>query len=251
MKKKIVKPFYSDDEQICRVWDVEEIKKLMAKRTYYHANDMRREELNELWVKTPKNRKTASIGTNWGWYVGFDEVSNYYVVNHAEKLQKKLDEYCAANADIQNIRDNLGYGSMQIQPLSTAFVKLAEDGKTARGIWYSIGMETVGNADGTGKADWVCQKIAADFAKEGEEWKIWHIVFGMDLTTEAGVGYHSVTTLKDWQDAFEAGDPTVKMLAHDTRFNWSDDWPPVPEPYVSYDAEDTSYAPTGHPEYEG
>ena len=242
------KPFYTDDEQIRRVWDIEEIKKLMAKRAFYHANDMRREELDNLWVQDPKNRAEASLGLNWGWYVGFDEISNYYAVRHMDMRRMKLDEYRAAHPEIADTRDNLGYGSMQVYPLSTAHVKLAGDGRTARGIWYSIGQETVGNADGTGSASWVCQKIAADFIREKDEWKIWHIVFGLDLTTPVGEGYHTTQTLNPWKIEFLSGKPTVEMLAHDTSFNWSDDWPPVPVDYPVYDAQYTSYAPTGYKE---
>ena len=39
---------YTDEELIQRVWDVEEIKKLIHKRVIYIANEMRKEELNDL-----------------------------------------------------------------------------------------------------------------------------------------------------------------------------------------------------------
>ena len=38
---------YTDEELIQRVWDVEEIKKLIHKRVIYIANEMRKEELND------------------------------------------------------------------------------------------------------------------------------------------------------------------------------------------------------------
>ena len=38
-------PKYTDLQMIQRVWDVEEVKKLCAKRCYYLANDWREREL--------------------------------------------------------------------------------------------------------------------------------------------------------------------------------------------------------------
>ena len=58
---------YTDEELIQRVWDVEEIKKLIHKRVIYITNEMRKEELNDLWVQDPNHQKTASFGRNTGW----------------------------------------------------------------------------------------------------------------------------------------------------------------------------------------
>lgn len=66
---------FSDDEQIRRVWDMEEVKDLMARRAYYYMQDMRREELETLWVQKPENRETAVFGSNWGFYLGLDNIS--------------------------------------------------------------------------------------------------------------------------------------------------------------------------------
>ena len=70
---------YTDEELIQRVWDVEEIKKLIHKRVIYITNEMRKEELNDLWVQDPKHQKTASFGRNTGYYTGMDAIRDYYV----------------------------------------------------------------------------------------------------------------------------------------------------------------------------
>lgn len=105
------KQYYSDDERIIRVWDIETVKDLMARRQVMNMNNDRRRELDTLWVTEEKYRRTASLGSNWGYYVGMEEISNYYVAQYTEKLQKALDAKCAANASIRNIRDNFGYGA--------------------------------------------------------------------------------------------------------------------------------------------
>ena len=46
----------------------------------------------------------------------------------------------------------------------------------------------------------------------------------------------------------EFGTPDYVLLTHDARFNWRDDYPWMPEPYVTYD-EKLSYGPKGHPRY--
>ena len=49
-----------------------------------------------------------------------DEISHHYVAEHTDTLQKALDEKCAANATIENIRDNFGYGDLIAHHVSTS-----------------------------------------------------------------------------------------------------------------------------------
>ena len=62
---------YTDEELIQRVWDVEEIKKLIHKRVIYIANEMRKEELNDLWVQIQSTRRQLPLdeiqATTQGW----------------------------------------------------------------------------------------------------------------------------------------------------------------------------------------
>ena len=155
---------YTDDELIRRVWDVEEIKKLVYKRGVYIANDWRKRELDELWVQEPEHQKTASFGKNIGWYVGMDNIRAWYEKKH-------------------------GAGYLAFHPASTGLVELAGDGKTAKALFYSIAQETESNGDGTAKALWMPEKIAFDLVKEGDQWKIWHFVAAVDLVSEAGADY--------------------------------------------------------------
>ena len=56
---------YTDEELIQRVWDVEEIKKLIHKRVIYIANEMRKEELNDLWVQNPESQEDSFLWTKY------------------------------------------------------------------------------------------------------------------------------------------------------------------------------------------
>ena len=46
--------------------------------------------------------------------------------------QKALEEKCAANSQLQNIRDSFGYGDLIAHHVSTPCVVLADDGKDLR-----------------------------------------------------------------------------------------------------------------------
>jgi hypothetical protein len=255
MAQKMKKPFYSDDEKILRVWDIEDIKDLMSRRGFYIANDMRREELNDLWVTTPKYQETASLGSNWGYYVGMDEISNYYVVKHAAERQKLLDAYCAAHPDVENRRENLGYGCMSFHPASTPLVVLSGDGYTARGLWYVIGQESTWRPGGPASCRWFNDKLAADFVKEKGQWRIWHLVIANDINVEAGKNLNEMPTIpapgtNPAEVEFTSSMPTIRMLTHNNAMNWSDNYPPIPRPYFHFDDEN-SYGTEGHPNYEG
>jgi len=254
MAKKDKKPYYTEDERILRVWDIEDIKDLMSRRGFYVANDMRREELNDLWVNTPKYRKTASLGSNWGYYVGMDAISSYYVVKHAEERQKLLDAYCAAHPEVENHLDNLGYGCMGFHPVTTAMVILSGDGCTARGKWYVIGNESTWKPDGPASCHWYNDHLAADFVRENGEWKIWHLVISNDIHVEAGQNLNEMPTIPEpgthpAEVEFLSGKPTIEMLTHNMSLNWADNYPHIPDPYFHFEDE-IGFGPQGHPKYE-
>ena len=247
-KKKILR---SNEERIIRVWDIEQIKDLMSRRTVYDCNGWHQRELEELWVQAPENQKTASFGRNWGYYVGMEEIQRYYVTDYNKKQQQELDAVAAENPAVKD--EALGYGRFMFHPLSTPNVNLAEDGKTAQGTWYSIGADCYPMPDGSGDCMWNCQKICADFVKEPGGWKIWHVVFSNDFMIGTG---HPVSELQTvyirgtGRDEIDFGDPTIPMLAHDPTYSWCDNYPPLNDPYETF-TDEISYGPEGHPKYSG
>lgn len=239
---------YTDEELIRRVWDVEEIKKLIHKRVIYIANEMRKEELENLWVQEPEHKKSASFGRNTGYYVGMDSIYQYYVTHHMEERAKLLEKMHAADSSIEETTENLHLGCLASHPVSTGLVELAGDGKTAKGMWYSIAQETEPNLDGTAKALWMPEKIAVDFVKEGDSWKIWHIVIATDLVSEAGEDYSRQEVYHNYETNpvdVEFGTPDIAKLIHNTDFNWWDNYPPMPEAYDTF-SDAVSYGPEGY-----
>ena len=234
---------FTDEEQILRIWDVEDVKSLMNKRVFLQTADLREEELRTMWVQEPEHQKTASYGSNWGYYVGMDEIRKYYVDSHAAALEEQKKTNGAAEVNM---------GNMYAHPLTTGLVELAEDGKTAKGLWYSIGNEAMAQADGTAHVQWMLGKVAADFVREEDGWKIWHIVISTDVDCQAGHDYGEYPVYEDWsadstnQVRREFGRPTIEMLTHDVTFNWWDNYPPMPPKDYKTFTDDISYGPEGY-----
>ena len=225
---------YDEKNTMWRVWAVEQIKDLMSRRAMYSANEERERELDELWVSQPAHQATASFGRNYGYYVGLDAIRSYYVDAH----QKRID---ALN----------GVGYMECHAVSSPYVELAEDGQSARGLWYSIGQETYPDENGHVRGLWVNDKIAADFLLEEDGWKIWHLVLSNDVWHPAGVPMMAMPDKlpqkMDWIRS-EFGTPAVPIQVHDPLYLWSDDYPTMPPHYRTMNAEN-SYGPEGHPNY--
>ena len=146
-----------------------------------------------------------------------------------------------------------GFGRFEFHPLSTPSVFIAEDGKTAKGTWYSIGADCYPNEDGTGNCSWNCGKICADFVKEGDDWKIWHVVFANDFMVQTGTDVgelQSIYIRGTNPDELAFGNPTIPMLAHNPSYTWCDQYPPLSDAYETLTPEN-SYGPEGHPDYKG
>lgn len=245
MKRQV----YTDEELLIRVWDREDIQDIMNLRAYYSANEERCREINELWVTEEKYQKSASFGKNWGFYTGIESIRNYYVVEHQKKMESYLEAYCATRPEIKKEKENLGYGYMTLQPISAPSIQIATDGKTAKGLWYSIGHQEVPQKDSTVQAHWTAMKIAADFVKEEKTgWHIWHLLEISDSYWEPGINYHDeIPVFEDSENdllRIEFGKPDIEIQTHDRQFCWADNYPSMPEPYVTF-TDEISWGPEG------
>ena len=234
---------FTPEQQLARVWDVEAVKTLMYKRMYMQTADLRKDELATIWVSDPANQATASYGSNWGYYVGMDAIRGYYLDAHNAELAAQQQKNGAAEANL---------GNMYIHPLSTGLVELAQDGRTAKGLWYSFGHESKALADGTSDVRWMLGKIAADFIKEADGWKLWHLIVSTDVDCQAGHDWAEYPVYVNWgADSDnpvrkEFGTPTIEMMTHDVTFNWWDDYPGMPPKDYKTFSDSISYGPEGY-----
>ena len=243
------KAFFTDDELVERVWDMEQVKDLMSRHAYCLSGDQRRRELSELWVRKPQNRRTASLGLNNGFYVGMDEISNYYVVQNNELRYEQLKPYCQANPRLEFSNLNLGRGIMNIHTCGTPVYYIAEDGKTARYMCYDVGIYTVGKPDKTASAYFIFGMVYADLLKEDGQWKIWHLVMQHDHSIPAGKNYGEAVPVRlrpgDDPYAEEFGQPTIRRTVYDPFMGWEYMYQDMPRQYYSYN-ELEGYGPEGN-----
>ena len=249
--KRYPLPRKNDEDMIQMVTDIEEVRDLMSLRSYYQALDLRQKEMDELWVSQPLHAAKCSYGSNYGYYYGKSEVQRWYVDEFTAKRKAQLKTYCEKKG-IPEDESLMGAGSMYMCPMSTSIVRIAADGQSAKGIWYSIGQETDLQPDGTAKGLWMYCKVCADFVKEDGKFKIYHIVCANDQNYYAGTSYSPDTYIAPEDDPMcvEFGNPTIKMNVHDSAYNWADNYPPMPEPYDTLTPE-LSYGPEGHPMLKG
>ena len=97
----------------------------------------------------------------WGVYEGYSGLERLYT-----GLLKQL--YCGD-------RDVLRPKVIGSHALNTPVISVAEDGATAKGLWYSPGVITAPDEAGELSSYWTWQKIGCDFIYENDAWKIWHM----------------------------------------------------------------------------
>jgi len=151
----------SVQERLDRLEAIHEIQNLMGKYSYFHTAEMQ-EETVALWAK--KASGIVADVPSFGLYKGHEGIRRLYVGAH------------------QLFGEEGRIGGMHMHTLTTPVIEVAGDGKTARGVWISPGHETSA-IGGQPQAFWAWLKYGADFIKEDEQWKFWHLrVFGIFFT---------------------------------------------------------------------
>jgi hypothetical protein len=207
------------EERIQRLEDIHEIQNLMSRYEYLHTAGLH-EETAELFAKRTPGVRAEVVG--WGVYEGTEGIQKMFVGIH-----KFL------------VGDNIGI--MNVHTLTTPVIELAGDGKTAKGVWISPGVETE-KFKGKPQAHWAWAKYAVDFVKEDGKWKFWHFHVYALLHTP----YE-----KSWVETFDElpFPPFPDELKSDrpTTYWWTyspdavtENVPAPPEPYETFD-EATAY----------
>lgn len=220
-----------------------EVQNTMSKHAYYHAAGLHEDELYDIWVDPDGEYATTAKWSNpMGVWEGWDTIYTAYVLGKLETSQAALDVISSLYPEIENTPENLGIGTeWAMHTQTTPIIEIADDGKTAKGIWYSPGIAygAVIKDDGTVGTSgmWFWEKYGADFVKEDGEWRLWHIQMYYDNTPESwgdegeaiGSGGGSDYSY-DNPDPYEAWSPTTLQRIH----------PQFPEPYSTF-SETFSY----------
>jgi hypothetical protein len=185
----VEKPTISAGERADARWEVQNV---MSKHAYYKQINQHCEELEDIWVKeNGPYDKTATWTSKYGVEVGLAQIKLNYCTACVEDMKKKLEEVSKINPSIKNTPENVGIGYMYFMHTNlTPVIEIAGDGKTAKGIWYSIGLSVTPIFETTGKTTvrtvWQPEKYAVDFVKEDGKWKIWHFINLFEPAMEEG-----------------------------------------------------------------
>lgn len=214
-------------QRIQRVWDIEDCKKLMYKFSFSMANGNPGDTLETLWVQKEENRRTASYGRNWGFFYGYDEVAR--CLKDIMKAPEK--------------------GYMSFTNYATFAIQIARDGKTAYSVWAANPVDTFVQ-DGKTVGWKSSEKIWCNFILEDDEWKIWKLFIGTEMSIRVGdsIADYPCDLEPDAvplprEPQFETA--TIKCEAFTNQLN-SWEFPPLPREYDTYDPS-LSCGPDGHP----
>lgn len=180
----------SDSEKLQRALDYMEIQNVMAKHVYYFNAQKQWEELDAIWAKSVPD---IAYGHNDGFKVGREAVREYYGGMNERQRKKKFEIMSRLYPDIKNIKENEGIGDLVMMPVSTPCIEIAADGKTAKGVWFSNGMNSEIGPDGKPMVFVFWGKFGVDFIKEDGKWKIWHF---------SGLGDIMYRLEQSWVDKF-------------------------------------------------
>jgi hypothetical protein len=166
---------------------------------------------------------SASLGYNSGWYKGISEVRRHLVDDYNARVAGKT-------------------GVSEMDTVTTPLPYVADDGKTARYQGYRIGYTAEGKPDSDDAEIYFdFGLIHADLVKQGEEWRIWHLVLQHDHTVEVGTDYSTVPVkLPFGADPLENrfGTPTQEETVYNPFFGWEYMWDDMPRPHETYSVKE-------------
>ncbi len=221
------KPSYTAEQQAQRWLDRRSIENLMGKRFSLKILKKEGEEFAQLWCKKAKD---PCLGTAKGYYKGYDDIASYF--GAIEALTTERIAYAKAN--YPQVADKAdaelrGVGALSPYTLTTPIVEIAEDGQTAKGLWYIVGADSEMGKNGA-EAAWYRGKLAVDFIKEDGAWKIWHLLEVPDVYCYAGTNWADGMLTPETFAAADTALPAVSAPLDEKASK-----PGVPVPYSSFD----------------
>ena len=172
--------------QMTEFWEsYNEIENIMGKITNLVILRKFDHIMDTFWCKKAPD---PSLGFNNGLYRGYEAISGYIAAikerdavsaKTAQKLHPvELGSFTAGEL--------AGVGGVDVLSFTTPVIEIAGDGGTAKGIWYLMG----GSADFyTEKGPYAANhwgRAAVDFVREDGIWKIWHMLFAIDIDSPMG-----------------------------------------------------------------
>lgn len=233
-------------EQLAGRWeDRRDVKNLMGK--YVTSLLLKREKamFQSFWSQ----RDDICMGVNEGYYQGREAIKGFY---------ETIDKYTVTTRDLlvklfpketegKTLDELYGIGPFELRSINNPVIEIATDGETAKGMWGCYGNVTNVTTRGP-VSHWIFAAYAADFIREGDEWRLWHLLYLEDVNSPAGHSWAEAENpypeLPEFAPLADVAlpEPNVKQVVREhysvnrpfTRL------PRIPEPYDSF-AETFSY----------
>ncbi|WP_405970534.1 nuclear transport factor 2 family protein [Streptomyces sp. NBC_00988] len=152
----MTEPTTTVEQRLAKLEAVHQIQNLMGRYSFWHTANMHRECLELFAMKTPDVRAEMV----WGVYEGPGSIDRLYPGFHTWT-------------------DGDAKGKMHMHTITTPVIEVADDLRTAKGVWVSPGHETLSFSLGSNEppddAFWAWCKYGCDFILEDGVWKIWHL----------------------------------------------------------------------------
>lgn len=236
---------YSTEQLVTRWEDRREIKNIMSKHAVSFLIKKEDEILDTLW----SSRDDICLGVNEGWYDGRDAVKSYYdsFVQRNIAVRDVLMELFPEKVAGKTPEELYGIGVFDLLSVTNGVVEIADDGETAKGMWFVFGKPIKIDERGP-VSHWIFGTYCADFVKEGDAWKLWHLTYLRDIDNPTGADWSiqenpypelpEFAKLKDVKIA-APNKPMVlrELYSKDRPFT---KLPPIPEPYETF-ADTFSY----------
>lgn len=145
--------------------DFMEIQNLVSAHLYCYRAQEQYFEIENFWAKERDDLVYAEA-------YGREAVVDFYCATNQKMRNAKIRHIKNFYPEIEVCKENDGMGDMVAKASTTPFVTIANDGQSARGIWFSPGICSEVGPDGNIKATYFQEKIGLDFVKEREGWRI-------------------------------------------------------------------------------
>lgn len=150
-----------------------EIIRAWAAHAYGYNAQRQREEIEKYWASEPEHDDIMYAHGCSG-FVGKQYVLDYYAKGNEIMNKKKLEIMSEVLPDVENTDAFYGIGDLVIRLQTTPYIVIADDCKTAKGIFWTLGFNSENTKEGEPKCDLMIGKDIVDFVKEADGWKIWH-----------------------------------------------------------------------------
>ncbi len=204
-----------------RAKDYTEILNVFSAHLYCYRAQKQAYELEHFWAKERDDLVYANAR-------GRQAVTDFYCAANAAMRAKKRKLASALYPEIRDTPEFDGVGDMVAQASASTYIIIADDGRSAHGIWFVPGFCCEMGKDGKVKANYFQEKNALDLVKESDGWKILRLDILVDFQTPAPhIDFSPEHYHFDHPAGLEAVPYSATAVA---RFA-----PPLPEAYETWD----------------